>query len=65
VAAFFGLITMTMIASLSAGSPVYATADFTAGMLIWLISLVSMVLVFTPASNRYFRPEQALVSPAG
>ena len=65
VAAFFGLITMTMIASLSAGSPVYATADFTAGMVIWLISLVSMVLVFTPASNRYFRPEQALVSPAG
>ena len=40
-------------------------ARVTAGMVIWLISLVSMVLVFTPASNRYFRPEQALVSPAG
>jgi hypothetical protein len=34
-------------------------------MVIWLISLVSMVLVFTPASNRYFRPEPALISPAG
>lgn len=65
VAAFFGLITMTMLASLSASGPVYATADFTAGMVIWLISGVSMVLVFTPASNRYFRPDPALVSPAG
>jgi hypothetical protein len=65
MAAFFGLVTMTMLAALSAGSPVYATADFTAGMVIWLISLVSMVLVFTPASNRYFRPEPALVGPAG
>jgi hypothetical protein len=65
VAAFFGLITMTMLAALSAGSPVYATADFAAGMVIWLISLVSMALIFTPASNRYFRPEPALVGPAG
>ena len=29
------------------------------------LPLVSMVLVFVPASNRYFRPEPALVSPAG
>jgi len=29
------------------------------------VLLVSMVLVFTPASNRYFRPEPAMVSPAG
>ena len=65
MAAFFGLITMTMLASLSAGTPVYAPADFAAGAVIWLISLVSMVLVFTPPSNRYFRPEPALVSPAG
>jgi len=66
VTAFFGLITMTMLAALSADSPVYATADFAAGMVLWLISLASMVLVFTPASNRYFRPESApMVSPAG
>ena len=65
VAAFFGLVTMSMLAALSAGAPVYATADFTAGAVVWLICLVSMVLVFTPASNRYFRPEPALVSPAG
>jgi len=65
LAAFFGLITLTMLASLSASGPVYATADFTAGMVLWLISTVSMVLVFTPASNRYFRPEPELVGPAG
>jgi hypothetical protein len=66
VTAFFGLITMTMLAALSADSPVYATAVFTAGMVLWLIALASMVLVFTPASNRYFRPQSApMVSPAG
>ena len=65
MAAFFGLITMTMLASLSAGTPLYASADFAAGSVIWFISLVSMVLVFTPPPNRYFRPEPALVSLSG
>jgi hypothetical protein len=66
VAAFFGLTTMSMLLALSLGSPVYATADFAAGMVVWSISLVSMVLIFTPTSNRYFRPEPtALASPAG
>ncbi len=66
VAAFFGLTTMSVLLALSVGSPVYATADFAAGMVVWFISLVSMVLVFTPASNRYFRTEPAaLASPAG
>ena len=65
VAAFFGLTTMSVLLALSVGSPVYATADFAAGMVVWFISLVSMVLVFTPASNRYFRTEPAaLASPA-
>jgi hypothetical protein len=66
VAAFFGLTTMSMLLALSVGSPVYATADFAAGMVVWFICLVSMVLVFTPTSNRYFRAEPAaLASPAG
>ena len=43
----------------------YATADFAAGAAVWFICLVSMVLILTPASNRYFRPEAAaLASPA-
>ena len=66
VAAFFGLITLSMLAVLAAGAPMYATADFAAGAAVWFISLVSMVLIVTPASNRYFRPETAaLASPAG
>ena len=64
--AFFGLLTMNLLVQLSAGSAVNATADFAACGVVWLISLVSMVLVFSPASNRYFRPESAAVaSPAG
>jgi hypothetical protein len=34
----------------------YATADFAAGAAVWFICLVSMVLILTPASNRYFVP---------
>jgi hypothetical protein len=65
VAAFFGLITVSMLAVLAAGAPIYATADFAAGAAVWFICLVSMVLIVTPASNRYFRPETgALASPA-
>ena len=66
VAALFGLITLSMLAVLAAGAPMYATADFAAGAAVWFICLVSMVLIVTPASNRYFRPETAaLASPAG
>jgi hypothetical protein len=66
VAAFFGLITLSMLAVLAAGAPMYATADFAAGAAVWFICLVSMVLIVTPASNRYFRPETAAqASPAG
>jgi apolipoprotein N-acyltransferase len=66
LAAFFGLTTLSMLAVLAAGAPMYATADFAAGASVWFICLVSMVLILTPASNRYFRPETAaLASPAG
>jgi hypothetical protein len=66
VAALFGLITLSMLAVLAVGAPMYATADFAAGAAVWFICLVSMVLIVTPASNRYFRPETAaLASPAG
>jgi hypothetical protein len=66
IVAFFGLLTMGMLASLSAGFALYDTAGFAADAVVWLISLVSLVLVFTPASNRYFRAEPAAVAgPAG
>jgi hypothetical protein len=62
VAAFFGLITLSMLAVLAAGAPVYATADFAAGATVWFICLLSMVLIVTPASNRYFRSQSAAVA---
>jgi apolipoprotein N-acyltransferase len=66
LAAFFGLTTLSMLAVPAAGAPMYATADFAAGASVWFICLVSMVLILTPASNRYFRPETAaLAGPAG
>lgn len=66
MAAFFGLISMNMLAMLSAGFADYATAVFAAGAVVWLISLVSLALVFTPAANRYFRQAAAPAAhPAG
>ena len=66
VGAFFALLTLAMLAVLAAGAPVYATADFAAGAAVWFICLVSMVLIATPASNRYFRSQsEAVASPAG
>jgi hypothetical protein len=51
---------------LGAVAELYSTADFAAGMMVWFISLVSTVLVFTPTANRYFRLEPTvLASPAG
>jgi hypothetical protein len=58
VAAFFGLITMSLLAALSAGAPLYTPAVFGLGAAEWFIALVSTALIFTPASNRFFRPAE-------
>jgi hypothetical protein len=55
VAAFFGLITMSLLLALSAGAPLYTPAVFGLGAAQWFVALISLVLVFTPASNRFFR----------
>jgi hypothetical protein len=66
LAAFFGLITMTVLAALASDAAVYAPANMIAAGVLWLVALASLVLIFTPASNRYFRPEAAAVAhPAG
>jgi hypothetical protein len=62
----FLLITMAMIIAQAQGAAVYAPADLIAGAAAWLIALAAMVLIFVPASNRYFRQQGALmVHPAG
>jgi hypothetical protein len=65
-AACFCLLTLSLLGSLAQGAVAYAPAAMIAGTVIWLIGLASLVLVFTPASNRYFRTQSAeMVSPAG
>ena len=48
----------------------YAPADLIAGAAGWFIALAAAVLIFVPASNRYFRQQAAPLStrpgnPAG
>ena len=65
-AALFGLISLSMLGALAEDGAIYAPADLIAGGVLWLIALAALVLIFTPASNRYFRPETAAVAyPAG
>jgi hypothetical protein len=58
-ALFFALNTLGMILGVAQGAVVYAPADMVAGAAVWLIGLAAMVLIVTPASNRYYRPEAA------
>ncbi len=63
---FFLLITMALIIAQAQGGAVYAPADLIAGAAAWLIALAAVVLIFVPASNRYYRQEAAPVAhPAG
>ncbi len=62
LAVFVGLISLDMIGSLAQEAATFAPADLIAGAVLWSIAFGAMVLVFTPASNRYFRVrEPALV----
>jgi len=48
------------------GAAMYAPADLIAGAAAWFVALVAVVLIFVPASNRYFREVAAPVAhPAG
>ena len=65
-ASFFLLLTMTVIIAQAQGAAVYAPADLIAGAAAWFVALVAVVLIFVPASNRYFRQVAAPVAhPAG
>jgi hypothetical protein len=63
---FFLLLTMSVILAQSQGAAVYAPADMIAAAAAWFVALVTVVLIFVPASNRYFRQVAAPVAhPAG
>jgi hypothetical protein len=57
--ACFGLLTLAVLAQLSQHAATYAPAGMIAAAIVWAIGLVSVVLIFTPAAGRYYRPQPA------
>ena len=57
--ACFGLLTLTLVGQLSQNAVAYAPAGMIAAAVVWAIGLVSVVLIFTPAACRYYRPPLA------
>jgi len=58
-AACFGLLTLSVLGSLSEHAGTYAPASTIAAGIVWAIGLASVVLIFTPAAGRYYRPRLA------
>ena len=58
---FFGLMTLDMIGALAQGAATVAPADLIAGAVVWSIALAAVVLIFTPASNRFFRVREPVL----
>jgi hypothetical protein len=58
-AASFGLLTLAVLGSLAEHAVSYAPASMIAAAVVWAIGLASVVLIFTPAAGRYYRPELA------
>ena len=56
-AACFGLLSLVMLGNLSQHAATYAPANMIAAAIVWAIGLVSVVLIFTPAAWRYYRPQ--------
>jgi hypothetical protein len=58
-AACFGLLSLSMLNALSQHAVAYAPATMTVAAAVWAIGLASVVLIFTPAACRYYRPRLA------
>jgi hypothetical protein len=57
--ASFGLLSLVLLGQLSQHAATYAPASMIAAAIVWAIGLVSVVLIFTPAAGRYYRPQAA------
>ena len=57
--ACFGVCTLTVLGLLAQHAATHAPADVIAAAVVWAIGLASVVLIFTPAAGRYYRPELA------
>jgi hypothetical protein len=58
-AASFGLLTLFVLGALAGNAVTYAPANMIVAAIGWAIGLVSVVLIFTPAAGRYYRPQLA------
>ena len=57
----FCLLTLGLLGALAQGGAAYAPADMIAVAVLWLVALGAVVLIFVPASNRYYRPREAVL----
>ena len=57
----FCLLTLDLLDALAQGGAAYAPADMIAVAVLWLVALGAVVLIFVPASNRYYRPREAVL----
>jgi hypothetical protein len=58
-AACFGLLTLSVLTSLAQHAAADAPATMIAAAAVWAIGLASVILIFTPAACRYYRPRPA------
>jgi hypothetical protein len=58
-AACFALISLSLIAALAQDAAAFAPATVIAAAIVWALGLSSVVLIFTPAAGRYYRPQPA------
>jgi hypothetical protein len=61
-AAWFGLDCLAMLQAIGQGAASHAHADMAAAAVVWLLILAASVLLFTGASNRYYRPKPRAVT---
>jgi hypothetical protein len=61
-AACFGLDCLKMLQAAGQDAVVNAPADMAVGAVAWLLALAAGVLLFTGASNRYYRPKPRAVT---
>jgi hypothetical protein len=55
----FALISLSVMAQLAQGVAAFASAAMIAAAVVWALGLSSVVLIFTPAAGRYYRPQPA------
>jgi len=62
LAAYFGVMTLSLLIAIGQDSPVYAPADLFAGAVAWLIALAACVLLLTATSGRFYDPQPRAVT---